>query len=156
MAEAIGVGESVTVEVTRANPISNLFNNPAPAVTTSAPAAASASSAAATSATQFPIEMVFIVIGVIVAAAFILLAFKKYRSGDLELPKRYTNIKFPDSRSISSEEFSLSLKNKWVRAFLFSFIVGFVGMVFSGTGIVWALAVVVFYYEFFVKGKRDS
>lgn len=137
MTESLGVGESVTVEVTRASPFSNV---------------ASAVTSTSATAPQIPGEYIVVIMGALVAIAFIFLAFRKHSKLKHDFSSRKFRLNMAETEH--SLERMAHRKNRFVRSFGLAAIIGFVGIVLTGTGIVWALAAVVFYYEFFVRGGK--
>jgi hypothetical protein len=137
MAEPIGIGESVTVEVTRASPFSGV---------------ASAVTSTGASASQFPMEYMVVIFGAVVAIAFVFLALRKH-----SMLKRGFSPRKLRMRMVEAEH---SIKNlsgrrgRLLRSMGIAGAIGFAGIVLTGTGVVWALAAVVFYYEFFLKNGK--
>jgi hypothetical protein len=108
MAESLSIGESVSVEVVRASPFSSA---------------------------NVPPESFFVVLGIIVAAAFIILALKKSRKAGVE----------PSGKN---------RKRRLLRSILVSAAFGFFTFMVSGDTLSWLLAVLIFYYEYSIK--RES
>lgn len=108
MAEGLRVGESVSVEVVRASPFQNV---------------------------GFPPDYFFIVLGLIIAGAFIFFAVKRSRKAGM-----------PSS--------GVNRKRRIFNAVLVSAAFGFLTFMFSGRDESWILAVLVFYSEYFVRGRR--
>lgn len=136
MVESLSVGESVTVEVTRASP----FSNAASTVTS------------AVSAPQIPGEYLVVFFGAIVAIAFVLLAVRKH----LKLTRSNFSPKKVGLR-ISRTERMIEKSFRWgnlLKAVGISASIGIVGMMLTGTGFMWALAAVFFYREFLLRRSR--
>lgn len=108
MAEGLRVGESVTVEVTRASPFGGVSGG------------AGASP-----------DAVWVVIGVVVVLALIVIALSKY---------------------VNSKQ-SLSRGDRFLRAFVTAGVFGFCSFLMSGSGFAWVFAVGLFYYDFLIRGK---
>lgn len=108
MAEGLRVGESVSVEIVRASPFQNA---------------------------GFPPDYFFIILGLIVAGAFIFFAVKRSRKSGM-----------PPS--------GMDRKRRIFRSFIISAAFGFLTFIFSGREESWILAVLIFYSEYFVRGRR--
>ena len=107
MAEGLRVGESVSVEIVRASPFQNV---------------------------GFPPDFFFIILGLIIAGAFIFFAVKRSRKAGM-----------PSS--------GMDRKKRIFRAALISAAFGFLTFMFSGRGESWILAAMIFYSEYFIRGR---
>jgi len=107
MAEGLRVGESVSVEIVRASPFQSV---------------------------GLPPDFFFVVLGLMVAGAFIFFAMKRSRNAGM-----------PPS--------GVNRKARILRAIVVSAAFGFLTFIFSGRDESWILAAMIFYSEYFVRGR---
>ena len=127
MTESIGISESVSVEIVRANPSFGIPSIPS------------------TGASAISFEYIFIIIGIIIAIGFIFLAVRKYSAANRQpskLPKFHKTNLSTDSTGV-----------KFLKSLGIAALFGFIGLFLSTNPLTWVLASAIFYYEFFIKRK---